>query len=190
MPTQEPKIPGPDHPITIEPTGVRVVARVGTHVVADTTRALTLREANYPPVQYIPLDDVDQTLLMDSAAQTYCPYKGDASYYSIALAEGGPPMRCGPTASRTTLSQPSPATSPSTPTGWMSSSGPDSRGRRLRASSAWPALPSPRPARRAENDRSERTLVPGQAEGAGRDLAGAACSAERGGAADSAAAVA
>ncbi|MEV4451012.1 MULTISPECIES: DUF427 domain-containing protein [Streptomyces] len=90
MPTREPKIPGPDHPITIEPTGVRVVARVGTHVVADTTRALTLREANYPPVRYIPLDDVDQTLLMDSATQTYCPYKGDASYYSIALAEGGP----------------------------------------------------------------------------------------------------
>ncbi|MFF7601398.1 DUF427 domain-containing protein [Streptomyces mirabilis] len=90
MPTREPKIPGPDHPITIEPTGVRVVARVGTHVVADTSRALTLREANYPPVQYIPLDDVDQTLLMDSATQTYCPYKGDASYYNIALAERGP----------------------------------------------------------------------------------------------------
>jgi uncharacterized protein (DUF427 family) len=87
--TREPKIPGPDHPITIEPTGVRVVARVGAQIVAETTRALTLREANYPPVQYIPLADVDQTLLTASATQTYCPYKGDASYYSIAAADGG-----------------------------------------------------------------------------------------------------
>ena len=86
--TREPKIPGPDHPITIEATGARVVARVGAHVVADTTRALTLREANYPPVQYIPLDDVDQTLLAASATQTYCPYKGDASYYSVTLPGG------------------------------------------------------------------------------------------------------
>ena len=88
--TREPKIPGPEHPITIEPTGTRVVARVGTLIVADTTRALTLREASYPPVQYIPLEDVDQTLLTASATQTYCPYKGDASYYSIT-ADGGRP---------------------------------------------------------------------------------------------------
>jgi len=86
--TREPKIPGPDHPITIERTGLRVVARVGPHVVADTTRALTLREAAYPPVQYIPLDDVDQTLLASSDIQTHCPYKGDASYYSITLPDG------------------------------------------------------------------------------------------------------
>lgn len=88
--TREPKIPGPEHPITIEPTGTRVVARVGAQIVADTTRALTLREASYPPVQYIPLEDVDQTLLTASATQTYCPYKGDASYYNIT-ADGGRP---------------------------------------------------------------------------------------------------
>jgi uncharacterized protein (DUF427 family) len=88
MTTREPKIPGPDHPITIEATGARVVARVGTRVIADTTRGLTLREANYPPVQYIPLDDVDRTLLTPSATKTYCPYKGDASYYGLALADG------------------------------------------------------------------------------------------------------
>jgi uncharacterized protein (DUF427 family) len=88
MTTREPTIPGPDHPITIEQAGVRVLARVGTHVLADTTRALTLREASYPAVQYIPLDDVDQTLLAPSETQTYCPYKGDASYYSITLPEG------------------------------------------------------------------------------------------------------
>ncbi|MET9388524.1 DUF427 domain-containing protein [Streptomyces sp. NPDC002928] len=89
MTTREPKIPGPNHPITIEPTRGHVVARVGGHIVADTRRALILREANYPPVQYIPLDDVDQSMLTASAAQTYCPYKGDASYYDIALGGGG-----------------------------------------------------------------------------------------------------
>ena len=88
--TREPKIPGPGHPITIEPTGARVMVVVGAQIVADTTRALTLREANYPPVQYIPLDDVDQALLTASTTQTYCPYKGDASYYSIT-ADGGRP---------------------------------------------------------------------------------------------------
>jgi uncharacterized protein (DUF427 family) len=86
--TREPKIPGPEHPITIEPASVRVVARVGAQIVADTTRALTMREASYPPVYYIPLEDVDQTLLTASATQTYCPYKGDASYYGIAAADG------------------------------------------------------------------------------------------------------
>ena len=86
--TREPKIPGPEHPITIEPAGVRVVARVGAQIVADTTSALTMREASYPPVHYIPLEDVDQTLLTASATQTYCPYKGDASYYGIAAADG------------------------------------------------------------------------------------------------------
>ena len=86
--TREPKIPGPEHPITIEPAGVRVVARVGAQIVADTTRALIMREASYPPVHYIPLEDVDQTLLTASATQTYCPYKGDASYYGIAAADG------------------------------------------------------------------------------------------------------
>ena len=86
--TREPKIPGPEHPITIEPAGVRVVARVGAQIVADTTRALTMREASYPPVHYIPLEDVDQTLLTASATQTSCPYKGDASYFGIAAADG------------------------------------------------------------------------------------------------------
>jgi uncharacterized protein (DUF427 family) len=85
MTTREPRIPGPDHPITIEKTGARVVARVGGQVVADSTRALTLREGAYPPVQYIPLDDVDQALLTAGDNESYCPYKGEASYYSIVL---------------------------------------------------------------------------------------------------------
>ena len=74
--------------LSIEPTGGHVVARIGTLTIADTTRALTLREANYPPVQYIPLEDVDRTRLADSATETYCPYKGDASYYDIITTAG------------------------------------------------------------------------------------------------------
>lgn len=88
MTNREPRIPGPDHPITIEPTDRRVLVRVGTQLLADTTRALTLREAAYPPVLYILLDDVDQALLTPSGTSTYCPFKGDASYYGIALPEG------------------------------------------------------------------------------------------------------
>ena len=77
------RIPGPDHPITIEPTPAHVVIRLGDQIVADTRDALTLREANYPPVQYIARADVDMALLEASTHQTYCPYKGDASYLSV-----------------------------------------------------------------------------------------------------------
>jgi uncharacterized protein (DUF427 family) len=79
------KVPGPDHPITIRRNVRRVVVRVAGHVVADTLDALTVREASYPPVQYIPRRDVDMWLLNRSARVTYCPYKGDASYYSIPV---------------------------------------------------------------------------------------------------------
>jgi len=75
--------PGPDHPITITPTEGRVVVKVAGAVVADTRAALTLQESTYPAVQYIPLADVDTSLLEPTATQTYCPYKGDASYYSV-----------------------------------------------------------------------------------------------------------
>lgn len=77
--------PGPDHPIEIEPTTARVRVLVGGRVIADTQDALTLREANYPPVQYIPLADVDTSLLEPSDATSYCPYKGEASYYSVPV---------------------------------------------------------------------------------------------------------
>jgi len=77
------KVPGPEHPITIERNPERVVVSVGGRVVADTRSALTLREATYPPVQYIPRSDVDMTLLDRTAHSTYCPYKGDCAYYSI-----------------------------------------------------------------------------------------------------------
>ena len=81
--TRSIKIPGPDHPITIEPNSHRVIVKVAGKVIADSTRALSLREAKYPPVQYIPLADVDMSLLQRTEHSSYCPYKGDATYYSI-----------------------------------------------------------------------------------------------------------
>src|SRR5205809_6430841 len=77
------KIPGPEHPITIERNAHRIVVSVAGRVVADTRNALTLREASYPPVQYIPSEDVDFAQLERTDHATYCPYKGDCSYYSI-----------------------------------------------------------------------------------------------------------
>ncbi len=72
-----------DHPITIEPNRKRVRVLFNGRVVADTTRALTLREATLPPVQYIPREDADMSLLERTAHGTHCPYKNDAAYYTI-----------------------------------------------------------------------------------------------------------
>src|SRR5881398_3591024 len=80
------KIPGSDHPISIQPNPDRVVVSVAGRVVADTGNALTLREADYPPVQYIPAEDVDFSQLERTDHATYCPYKGDCSYYSVPAA--------------------------------------------------------------------------------------------------------
>jgi uncharacterized protein (DUF427 family) len=79
------KIPGPDHPITIERYPARVIVSIAGRTVADTREALSLREATYPPVHYIPRKDVDMTLLSRTDHSTYCPYKGDCSYFSIPL---------------------------------------------------------------------------------------------------------
>jgi uncharacterized protein (DUF427 family) len=76
-------IPGPDHPITITESDAHVVVRAGGKVIADTRRALELREANYQPVWYIPREDADMTLLEPSPHVSYCPYKGAASYLSV-----------------------------------------------------------------------------------------------------------
>ncbi len=75
--------PGPDHPITVEPTKARVVVKAGGRVVADSRKALTLQEASYPAVQYLPREDVDFSLLERTDHETYCPYKGESSYYSL-----------------------------------------------------------------------------------------------------------
>lgn len=77
------KTPGPDHPITIAPHPRRVRVSLDGTVIAETTRALTLREASYPPVQYVPREDADMTRLRRSDRRSYCPYKGEANYFSI-----------------------------------------------------------------------------------------------------------
>ena len=77
------KTPGPDHPITVTENPNRVRARFQNHVIADTARALTLQEADYPPVQYFPREDVEMAFFSRTDRSTNCPYKGDAAYYSL-----------------------------------------------------------------------------------------------------------
>jgi uncharacterized protein (DUF427 family) len=77
------KLPGPDHPITITQNPRRVRVTAGDIVIAETSRALTLKEAKYPAVQYVPREDANMALLERTDRVTHCPYKGDASYYSV-----------------------------------------------------------------------------------------------------------
>ena len=81
-------IPGPDHPITIEPVDGRVTVRVAGTLVADTTAALSLQEATYPAVLYIPRSDVQTSHLAATDTESYCPYKGDASYFTVEAEDG------------------------------------------------------------------------------------------------------
>jgi uncharacterized protein (DUF427 family) len=80
--------PTAEHPITVEPTGKHVTVHVNGELVADTHDALTLQESTYPAVQYIPFGDVAQSVLQRSDTTTYCPFKGDANYYSVTTAAG------------------------------------------------------------------------------------------------------
>ena len=80
--------PTEQHPITINPTGRHVSVRVNGELVADTDNALTLQESTYAAVQYIPLSDVNRNLLRPTDTATYCPYKGDASYFSVVTSAG------------------------------------------------------------------------------------------------------
>jgi uncharacterized protein (DUF427 family) len=77
------RIPGPDHPITIAPVAGRVSVTLGGTRIADSSRALALKEADYPEVLYIPREDARMDLLARTSHSTHCPYKGDAAYYSI-----------------------------------------------------------------------------------------------------------
>lgn len=79
------KLPGPEHPIAITPATERVRVIFNGEIVADTRRALVLREASYKPVYYVPRDDAQMALLQRTSHATHCPYKGDASYYSISV---------------------------------------------------------------------------------------------------------
>jgi uncharacterized protein (DUF427 family) len=80
--------PTAEHPITVEPTKGRVTARIGDKIVADSRSALTLQESTYPAVLYIPLADVDQSVLSRTSTVTYCPYKGEANYYTVRTPGG------------------------------------------------------------------------------------------------------
>jgi uncharacterized protein (DUF427 family) len=85
MHARQARVPGPDHPITLTPNPARVLVQVAGTIIADSREALTLRESHYPPVQYIPRKDVDMKLLQRTEFTTYCPYKGDCSYFSIPM---------------------------------------------------------------------------------------------------------
>jgi uncharacterized protein (DUF427 family) len=82
------KQPGPDHPISIVPNPRRVRVTFGGKPIADSPRALTLREASYPPVFYIPREDAGMGTLVPTAHSSHCPYKGDASYFTIEAGGG------------------------------------------------------------------------------------------------------
>ncbi len=84
MATKPMKVPGPEHPISIEKEPARIVVKAAGRTLVDTRAALTLREADYPPVYYIPRADVDMSLLTRTKHVTYCPYKGKCNYYSVA----------------------------------------------------------------------------------------------------------
>ena len=81
----EMKIPGPDHPITVTAAPNRIQVTYNGHVIADTRKALTLKEASYRPVLYFPREDVEMAFLTRTDHSTYCPYKGDASYYTLLM---------------------------------------------------------------------------------------------------------
>ena|ERR1700712_5672013 len=85
MKSKEVKIPGPDHPIAITPFHGTMRVTVGDSLVAGTSRALCLEEKGYPPVYYIPREDADMSQLVRTTHYTYCPYKGDCTYFSIPL---------------------------------------------------------------------------------------------------------
>ena len=82
---KEIRIPGPEHPITITPAEGTVRVTVAGKIVAESAQALRLEEKGYPPVYYLPRSDADMSLLVRTAHSTYCPYKGDCSYYSIPI---------------------------------------------------------------------------------------------------------
>jgi uncharacterized protein (DUF427 family) len=86
MTDREIREPSAAHPITVTPTGRHVTVRMRGEVIAETDDAVTLQEASYPAVQYLPLADVSPGALTPSDTTTYCPYKGDASYYDVTVA--------------------------------------------------------------------------------------------------------
>jgi uncharacterized protein (DUF427 family) len=79
----EMKIPGPDHPITVTANPKRLQVNYQDHVIADSEATLTLKESTYPAVSYFPRRDVEMDFLSRTDRMTYCPYKGEAHYFTI-----------------------------------------------------------------------------------------------------------
>ena len=81
----EMKLPGPDHPITLSANPKRLRVRYNGHVIGDSERVLTLQESTYPPVQYFPRDDLEMSFFTRTEKTTYCPYKGEAHYFTLLM---------------------------------------------------------------------------------------------------------
>jgi len=71
------------HAIVIETNPNHVKVTFNGKLIADTQKALVLREGKLPPVLYLPREDVDMALLQRTDHSTHCPFKGDAVYYTI-----------------------------------------------------------------------------------------------------------
>ncbi len=80
-------IDGPEHRIFVQRSPKRVRVEIGGEIVADTTRALRLHETGHLPVYYMPLDDVRRDLLEPTDLATTCPFKGEASYWSVVVGD-------------------------------------------------------------------------------------------------------
>ena len=79
----------PEHRVDLVPETRRVRVTFAGAVIADSTAALRVEETGHGPVHYLPEKDVRLDLLRPAAHHTYCPFKGDCSYWTIALAGGG-----------------------------------------------------------------------------------------------------
>lgn len=74
----------PEHTVTVAPFKGRVIVESNGEVLSETEHALELREADYPAVYYIPRRDTKMERLVPTNHKTRCPFKGEASYFSIA----------------------------------------------------------------------------------------------------------
>ncbi len=75
----------PDHTLSVEPVGKTLTVEADGQILGSTSRGLILREANYPPVYYVPRDCIAAEHLAANEFSTYCPFKGTASYYDLKV---------------------------------------------------------------------------------------------------------
>lgn len=85
MQTKTIKRPSPEHPISITQNTTPFIVTVDGNIIAQSSRGVILKEASYPPIHYIPREDVKMDQLIRTEHKTYCPYKGECNYYSIPV---------------------------------------------------------------------------------------------------------